>query len=262
VNGTLAAGIALVFALLVLWLVIAREVWRARQPVRLLLEGRHADAQQAAEQLERSWLRLFRGARHSARYAIACALHLRGELEASIAALAPLHGEKTRGDMRYAICSIDAANLVLLGRDHERARTLLEEAAHIHRPPEDILLAAHVSLALGQPDSAAQLFEAAGRSRAAHQGTRGQAWKALIAEDRRQQEAIFHTLRGLFLARTGRLAEAQHDLAIAAKNPIGSVYVERAREMLLTAASEADAPSSLAPQVVAKRTTSDRETRE
>lgn len=246
-DGTLAPVIA-ILALLALWILVLREIWRAWQPARLLLAGRYPDARAAALRLERSWLRLFRGVRISARYAIGCALHLEGDLDGSLAALEPLHAERLRGNMRYAIWSIEAANLVLLDRDPPRASKLLEEAAAILRPPEDILLGALSKLAQGETGDAERLFVAAGTERG---GGRLRIGSLLFMEDGRQQEAIFHALRGFYLERVGRRSEAQRELEIAARSPVSNVYVERARAMLQASDLEPSDPrSSLAPQVV------------
>jgi hypothetical protein len=248
VDSTLAAEIAILLALLALWIVVLRDAWRAWQPARLLLAGRYPEARTAALRLERSWLRLFRGVRISARYAIGCALHLEGDLEGSLAALAPLHTERLRGNMRYAVCSIEAANLVLLDRDHARAGGLLEEAAAIQRPPEDVLLAALAKLGQGAPADAEGLFVAAGTRRG---GARLRMGNVVLMENGRQQEAIFHALRGLYLVKVGRLTDAQRELEIAARSPVPNVYVERARAMLQASDVEPSDPrSSLAPQIV------------
>jgi hypothetical protein len=283
--------IALLALLLALWAIVLRDAWRAWQPARLLLAGRYAEARVAAERLERSWMRALRGVRLSARYAIGCALHLEGDLEGSRAALQPLHAQRLRGNMRYAICSIDAANLVLLDRDHARASELLDEAAQVHRPPEDILLAAHAKHGLGETAVAEGLFIAAGEARndggafsankgpfsgnkgpfsgnkgpfsgnkGPFSGNKGASLgSVLLVEDRRQQEAIFHALRGLYLVKVGRGAAAQRDFEIAANSPITNVYVERARAMLQARSVDpaGDPRSSLAPQVVGNETAND-----
>lgn len=248
---TQIAEIASAGALLLLWAFVVRDVWRAWQPARLLLAGRYADARIAAERLGRSWMRFFPSLRQSARYAIGCALHLEGDLEASIAALSPLHAERLRDDMRYAVYSIEAASLVLLDRDLARADDLLDRAARIHRAPEDILLAAHAKHGLGEPEAAARLFAAVGERRS------GAGIGAVPRSDRdRQQSAIFHTLRGLYLLKVGRAAEAQRDLELAAKSPLTSVYSERARAMLEQKPID-EGPSSLAPQVLANEPSKD-----
>ena len=242
------AEIAILLALLALWVLVLRDAWRTWQPARLLLAGRYPEAREAASRLERSWLRRFRGIRTSARYAIGCALHLEGDLEGSLAALEPLHAERLRGNMRYAICSIEAANLVLLDRDHARASKLLEEAAAILRPPEDILLAALAKLGQGATAEAEGLFAAAGTERG---GARLRMGSVLLMEDRRQQEAIFHALRGLYLVKVGRSSDAQRELDIAARSPLPNIYVDRARAMLQASDIDDDDPrSSLAPQIV------------
>jgi hypothetical protein len=249
VDATITIGVLL--ALLALWLVILRDAWRAWQPARLLLAGRYPEARAAAARLERSWMRVFPSVRVSARYAIGCALHLEGDLDASLEALSGLHEEKLSGNIRYAVCSIEAASLVLLDREHLRAIELLEEAAKLHRPPEDLLLAAHAKLGAGEKDVAAGLFAAAGKQR---NGGRVRLGSVLLVEDRRQQEAIFHTLRGLYLVKTGRPGDAQRDFDIASKSPITNTYVERARAMRQAKTIEGDARSSLAPQVVSQGT--------
>lgn len=242
--------IALLLALLVLWGVVARDAWRAWQPARLLLAGRYADARAAAERLSRSWMRVLPGVQLTARYTIACALHLEGDFEGSLAALEPPTAMKAlRGNLLYAVRSIEAANLILLDRDHARASALLEEAGRVHRPPEDVLLSAHARLGLGDERGAEELFAAAGKDPG---GGHVRLGAVLLVEGGRQREAIFHFLRGLFLVKVGRSAEAQRDLEIAARSPIDSVYVQRARAMLAPSTPEVDGPSSLAPQVVAK----------
>ncbi len=249
-DETLAAEIAILVVLLVVWVVVLRDAWRAWQPARLLLAGRYPEARAAAMRLERSWMRVFRAIRSSARYTIGCALHLEGDFEGSLAALEPLESERLRGNMRYAICSIQAASLVLLDRDHGRALALLDEAARILRPPEDILLAALAKLGQGAAGEAEALFVAAGTERGAGRFRMG---SIVLVEDRRQQEAIFHALRGLYLLKVGRTAEAQPELEIAARSPVPNVYVERARAMLQAGTVDSSDPrSSLAPQVVEK----------
>lgn len=242
-------------ALLVVWAVALRESWRVWQPARWLLAGRYEDAQAAAERLQRSWVGAFASVRRSARYTVGCALHLMGDLEGSRRALASLHEERISGNLRYALCSIDAANLVMLGREHARACALLEEAAAIHRLPEDMLLAAHARLGLGEERTAARLFDDAGGARS---GGRTRFGAVTLLEDRRQRETIFHALRGLYLVKVGRPAEAQRDLRIAAESPITNVYVTSAREHIAREPVDpGDLRSSLAPQIVANRGAAD-----
>ncbi len=181
---------------------------------------------------------MFAGVRLSSRVAVGCARHLAGDLEGSTATLAPLHEDaRVRGNLRYAVCSVDAANRVLLDRDHARATTLLMEAGRIQRSADDTLLAALAALGTGHREEAARLFAVADAQR-----TMG-----------RQEAAIFHALRGLYLVKVGRVAEAEDDLAAAARSPVASTYVERARAALRAGPLPADdSPSSLEPQVVAK----------
>jgi hypothetical protein len=213
----------------------ARTTWRALAPARLLARGRYAEAREAAQRLERSPMRLVPSIRRSARWALGCALHLEGDLEGSLEALAALHGEKLGPPLRYALCSLDAASLVLLGRDADRAKSLLAEAARTRRPPEDILLGAFVERALGHPEEAASLFALAGASRRA-EGS--------------HEIAIFHALRGLYLRNGEDPSAAVPDLEIAAESSLANVYTMRARAALEAHEGE-DGPSSLSPQVVA-----------
>jgi hypothetical protein len=248
VDPATGAKIAILVATIVLsWLFLLREAWRAWAPARLLLRGHYREAQAAAERLERSWMvRVFPSVRVSTRYAIGCALHLAGDLEASLTALAPIHSETRH--VRSAVRSIEAANLVLLDREHARALALLEEAPVDQRPPEDVLLAAHAKLGLGDGSGAERLFDSAGVERA------GGIRLGFAMETGRQHERIFHALRGLFLVKTGRLAVAQRDLEIASRSPITNVYAERSRAVLEARPPDPDdARSSLAPQVLASK---------
>jgi hypothetical protein len=213
----------------------ARATWQALSPARLLGRGQYTEAREAAQRLERSLIRVFPSIRRSARWARGCALHLEGDLEGSLEALAALHREKVSGPLRYALCSLDAASLVLLGRDLERAKALLAEAGRTRRPPEDLLLGAFVERGLGHPEEAASLFALAGAPRRAESS---------------HETAIFHALRGLYL-QTGDDPSAGHrDLEIAAESPFANVYTMRARAALEARDGE-DGPSSLSPQVVA-----------
>jgi hypothetical protein len=235
--------LALVVAVIVIWAVVVRAAWRAWQPARLLRVGRYADAREAAERLARSWMRVFPSVRTSSRYVVGCSLHLEGDLEGAASALAPLQDARLRKDMRHAICTVEAACLLLADRDFARADALLETATRIQRAPEDILLAALAKHGLGEAERAAELF--------AEANARQNANERMVRVD----EAIFHTLRGLYFTKVGRWTEAQRDFETAAKGPLVNVYVVLARTMLEASATsrEVDSdPSSLAPQVVAK----------
>ncbi len=233
-NVWLAAELAGLVAAFAVWIGALRGAWRASQPARLLLAGRYPEARAAAERLGRSWLRVFPSVRHSARYTIGCALHLEGDLEGSSAMLAPLLTEKRLPP----IVALEAANLVLLERDHARAAALLGDVTR--RAPEDVLVAAHARLGAGEREAAERLFDAAGE---------GRTTQGLLL-----QRTMFHALRGLFLVKLGRRAEAQRDLELAARSPLANVYVERARALLERPDDEPEDPrSSLAPQVLAEK---------
>ncbi len=200
----------------------AREGWRAWQPARLLLAGRYEEARESAESLEVSWMRAIPGVRLSARHAIACALHLSGDLEGSLAATASIPRP------RYEVDSLDAASLVLLDREPERVIELIRSTAPA-RMPEDRLLEALARQRLGE--ESVQLDD------------------ETVTGDR---AAIVHFLRGLYRLRAGRDDHAKRDLRRAADAPHANVYTRRAR-MLLEERPADEGPSSLDPQVVAKR---------
>lgn len=256
-----AATTAISLIVLALWGLALRESWRAMRPPRLLLNGRYAEARQAAERLERSWLaKAFSTIRLSARYTIASALHLEGQLEASLAAFERIRRDEGKtlmkprmANLRYAIGSFEAASLILLDQDPTRAISLLEKGPK--REQEDLLLLAHAKLTEGKAEEAARLFRAAGKDFKSSQ-------QPSASE---QERTIFHTLRGLLLIRMDRRSEAHHDLEVASGAPISNVYVERARRELENVASSGTAlvddegaddsgPSSLAPQVVESET--------
>jgi hypothetical protein len=249
VPGTVLV-LALTLLLAAASVVLLRAALRSLAPTRLLLAGRYAEAKVAAERMESSWMRIFPSVRVAGRYSVACALHLMGDLESSAAVLDELRGRRG-ANMSYAICSLQAANLVLLRRDFDRAVRLLDEAWRTHRAPEDLLLGALARHALGEEKAAAELFEAAGPTRRTGTFRLG---RVILVESRDQQEAIFHALRGLYLVEVGRADEAQRDLELAAKSAFTSVYAERARALVRSQAKDVEAPSSLAPQVVAKPT--------
>jgi hypothetical protein len=201
-----------------------------------LSRGLWADARAAADRIDRSWLRVFPSARAGAAYARALALHLEGRLDEALAALGPLRDARP---VRSAVLVLEGATLVLADRDPARAAAALAEACKAQALPEDLLLFAHARLAEGNREDAERLFAAAGTTRPVQAG-----WRSI-------NEPTFHFLRGLYLRKVGRDAEATKDLELAAASPIGSVYVERARAILARPDdSEPDPRSSLAPQVM------------
>jgi len=199
----------------------AREGWRAWQPARHLLAGRYTEAQDAADELERSWMRIFPGLRVSARYAAACALHLRGELEASLEATASI-------PRPHDADALDAATLILLDREPVRALSLIEPAA---RMPEDRLLVALARQRLERTREESEELD-----------------EESVTGDR---AAIFYFLRGLYRIRAGQDELAKIDLRRAADAPHANVYTRRARALLEERPVD-EGTSSLAPHAVAK----------
>jgi len=196
----------------------AREAWRMWAPARHLLAGNYTEARESAEDLEKSWMRVIPGVRTSARYAIASALHLSGDLQGSLDAAAPI-------PRPHDADTLDAANYVLLDRSPERVAELKAERG------EDLLLKALALQSLGKADEA--LIEKA----EATKPTSGHA------------VTIYEYLRGLYELRAERKPDTH--FRIAADGPHANVYSKRARAYFEPPAAE-EGPSSLAPQVVAK----------
>lgn len=168
-------------------------------------------------------MRVFPGVRISARYAAAAALHLMGQLEASLEKTASIPRPHPNAD------SLDAATLVLLDREPERALKLIESAI---RMPEDRLLVALARQRLGEVSPEVE--------------------DESVSDER---IAIYYFLRGLYRLRAGRDDLAKKDLRVAADAPHANIYTRRARMLLEERAVAEDGPSSLAPHVVAKKDT-------
>jgi len=220
--ATLAAVLAIAWALVML-----------RQPRALVQDGYWREAAVAAERLGQSWLRILPSVREEAGYARAACLHLEGKLEDSLVASRLLR----EGAL------LEGANLVMLGRDPERAVERLTVACASPRAlPED-----HLFLALARHAAGVAGAETTFASVAAD--------RPETAPSPRIYEPAFRYLRALFLLKTGRAEEAAADLAAASASPVTTIYVERARALLAAPSSssaldEADARSSLTGQVI------------
>lgn len=230
---------SLVFALslalpLVLAAVLVRDTRRAWRSLRLVQAGRYREAREESERLARSWLALLPSVRNGARYNVALTLHMEGAHEQALAALAAIDRRSLDRSLTYAVSSLEATLLVLLGHDLDRAAALLEGTTSVHRQPEDIVILAHAKHGLGDVPAAEDLLAKAGASRGggAH------------------QTAVFHTMRGLLLVKLGKSEEALADFRTAAAIPLQSWYTDRARALLPAPGTEGDARSSLAPQVI------------
>lgn len=227
----LALSLALPMALALLLVRDTRRVWRS---LRLVQAGRYGEARAESQRLARSWLALLPSVRSGARYTVALTLHMEGAHERALAALDAIERRSLDRSLTYAVSSLEATLLVLLGRDLDRAAALLEGAGAIARQPEDLVILAHAKHGLGDVAAAEELLAKAGPSRGggAH------------------QIAIFHTMRGLLLVKLGKSEEALADFRAAADVPLQSWYTERARALLPSADADGDARSSLAPQVM------------
>gem|GEM_PF-2314967 len=217
----------------------AHALWLLVRPTMRVREGDWRGASHAALRLERSHLRFLPGVRAGGEYTRALALHFEGRLEASLETCA---ARGTNGPRPAPIALLEGANLVLASRDPARAEALLTAACSRRSPPEDLLLLALAKHAVGATDEAEALFRSAGTER-----RRG-------APSPRLASPMFHYLRALYLVRTGRTSDATGDLEAAARGPITTVYVDRARALLAPANGDADDDprSSLAPQVLGR----------
>lgn len=241
VSGGIGAYVILglvVAATLGVVVVIAWALAMMRQPRALVASGQWHDAALAAESLGRSWLRIFPSVREEAAHVRAACLHLEGKLDASLEAL---RGLGTAAAASPEVALLEGANLVMAGRDATRAvERLIVACASPRSSPEDLLFLALAKHAAGDATSAEETFAKAGRARPKN------------APSPRIYEPAFHYLRGLYLVKTGRAAEAADDLEAAARDaPLASIYVVRARALVATElAGEPDPRSSLTGQVI------------
>jgi hypothetical protein len=213
--------------------VVALMAWSLgilRQPRALVESGQWQAAAVAAQRLGESWLRIFPSVREEAAHARAACLHLEGKLEESLAA--------SRGLRDGAL--LEGANLIMAGGDPRRAVERLTLACASPRSsPEDLLFLALATHSAGDPDAAEKLFEKAGAARSKR------------APSPRIYEPAFHYLRGLYLLKTNRAAEASAELEAAAAGTVTTIYVQRARALLpVQSSGDLDPRSSLTGQVI------------
>ncbi len=207
-----------------------------QRPRTLVAAGKWAEARTAARRLETSWLRLFRGVVDASRYTRALCYHLEGRFDESLEVLARVRKTKS---MQYASLTLEAGNLLFLGREHERVEQLLGEAKKTKELPEDVLLLALAKLGLGKREEAEQCFARAGTKRAPE------------LDGPYINEPAFHYLRALYLLKTGRAEQSIADLKAAAHAVQSSIYVKRARQLLPGGeGGEDDPPSSLDAQIL------------
>jgi tetratricopeptide (TPR) repeat protein len=250
--GHAAIDAALFVAFGVLPLLVAallvRDVVRLTRPMVLIGAGRYGEARLAGERLGRSWMAIVPSIRRAARYSVASSLHLEGDLDGSLRVLAERPLAEVDANLRYAVLSLEAANLVLARRDLPRAVAALTEARKLHECPEDLLFFANALADLGRDEEAAELVEQAGTEPGAFRVRFG---RTITIDAKALKTTMFHYLRGRYLVQVGRAAEAGSDLEIAARSPHKNVYARRARDLLARAPeSDPDPRSSLAPQVM------------
>lgn len=219
--------------------VIAWSLVMLRQPRVLVQDGYWREAAVASERVGQSWLRILPSVREEAAHARAACLHLEGKLEESLVASRRLR----EGGL------LEGANLVMLGRDPRRAVERLTIACASPRSsPEDHLFLALAKHGAGDLASAAETFAAVARER------------PKSAPSPRIYEPAFRYLRGLYLLKVGRADEAAVDLAEAAASPVTTIYVERARALVMPERSptdDGDPRSSLTGQVIGEPPTND-----
>ena len=214
--------------------VVALMAWSLgilRQPRALVESGEWPAAAVAAQRLGESWLRIFPSVRAEAAHARAACLHLEGRLDESLVASRALRDGAL----------LEGANLVMAGIDPARAVERLTVACASPRSsPEDLLFLALATLSAGDAAAAEKLFAKAGPTR-----PKG-------APSPRIYDPAFHYLRGLYLLKTDRAADASVELEAAAAGPVTTVYVQRARALLPLQPSggDLDARSSLTGQVI------------
>lgn len=229
-------------------LLLARDIWRLIRPQRRLFQGRYRDAFAAADALRKSWLRVFPNVGRTSRYTMALALHLDGALDDALDILTTLGAERLDDNLRYAVRSLEAGTLVLLGRDPERARAAIDEARRIRETREDVLIAALASFEVGTSEDAQALFA---RAETMVEPARTKLGMTMLLSVPTLKRTIEATLRALYLHRAGRAAEARRDLEIALASPHANVYVGRARELLAPGVpGPDDVPPSLRPHVL------------
>lgn len=241
-------GVPLLLLALLAWTL--RELARSIAPLRHVLAGRYAEAHDAAARMGRSPLRVFPSIRNGSRYMRALALHLQGDLEASLEAVAPLPFASLDRNLRYAARSLEAANLVLLEREPARALESIDAAIALWRASgEDLLLRALALHALGRTDEAEREYA---RSLEVTRGAVKLGARTALVEDRATKDAMTAYLRARYLRATARPEEARAHLERAAAHGKPHVYARLARERLPAREPEEDGRSSLAPQVVAR----------
>jgi tetratricopeptide (TPR) repeat protein len=233
-----------IVALLGLWC-----CFRILRQVPLLMRGRIAEARADIEKLLASWLRRIPTVETSSRYNLACCLAWEGRFEESLAAVHSLGEKKLSRNLRYAVLSLQAGALLMLERDPAGVVRRLDEASRIRTADYDLLRRAHALLSLEKTAEAMSAFE-----RAEALGRRRLVLGMVVLIDGEIQRSGAAYLRGWFLHRIGRDAEARADLARAARSPRPTVYVTRAQELLASLdpppTESDDARSTLAPHVV------------
>lgn len=240
---------AIAALLLVSGALILRDLRRSTRVRALLAAQRWTDARRAAERLAASWMRFLPGVGDGARYLVALTRHLEGDLDGCLEALASFDASRARdASVRYGASSLEAATLVLQGREPARALEAVTAARALVPNAEDAVLAALCLRALAR-ESEAEL-EA---SRATSRRVDDRAGAELAAA------AAAHFFRGLLQARAGAPVAARTHFEAACRAAPASVYGRRAEAELATLgpAPDQDTPdstrSSLAPQMLNAR---------
>ena len=211
-----------------------RLLYLALAPVWYLLRRDYAGLERISQQTLSSWFRWVPTLRPAARYNLAFALHLRGELERAIEALKDLLQARLNHKLEYAAQALLGGTLVLAEREPAVARDLLTRALEITSTPNDYLMLAHVELELDRLDASRRAFEHA--SAEARGWTVRWSWATTLFRDQRLERDLYHLLSGWYLLKSGEIDSAREALSRVSRSP-GDPYGKRADELLASLAT-------------------------
>ena len=167
--------------------------------------------------------------RNSSIYMQGACLHLEGRLEESLEVLGSISIDKIDANLRYAVQSVIAGNLVLLDREPEQALACMDSAGGTMTSPSDDLLRAHIMLSLGDEQAAQECLE---RAKAETMSRLALGTKTVLMQDRKLEQVMAEYLSGWFLVRVNRAAEAAPHLEAAVNMSLENVFRWRAKELL------------------------------
>lgn len=209
-------------------IIVIRDNHRRVNTLRLYREGRFREARELWE--KPTWQsRFLASVRYSAAYNQALCLRMERRIEESLRMLKAIPLDECDRNMRYAVETSLASNIVLLGQDPETAIAALDRVREIRETAEDLLILAHAELSRGNREIAQQHFNEA--STAPDQRL-AIALKSSLIPDRELEEVSKAFLRGWYLCRIGRDDEARLLLDWIATSKLDTIYRHRAQELL------------------------------